>query len=365
MTAQHPAIGLRVTATWRDGASGEPPSAGVLLPPAEPGGPLRLHLDDDTVITLAPAEWTITPVPATWPRCPIGRPLYRPGQIPHQLATEQGLRYRRHHLAAGQPPVATFKDTRGRRGNTTFPLYAVADAEPFAPRADHQITRVVQARTCSGCGARREHPYPLGLDGRSRYCTDCAAPAADAWWQAHRAADRALAAEWAHGVLGDPAALLVISTPTWPALLHATTPHGLTVASLALGESTTRQAPWQVDGQRLQVVDPVHAVPSVRALAGRRLIVWDTPLARVNRLMSDAGAADVRLSVAERDKFGPHLERWRAEPPPRHGTTYRRVWRWAAQQPPHDPFEQLAAMRDGLSEMAAHHAASDHEGAAR
>ncbi|MFC6885264.1 MULTISPECIES: hypothetical protein [Actinomadura] len=361
-----PPYGSRVVATKRD-TTRTVRKTGVLLPPAKPSGPARLHTDTDRLLRLPRSGWMVAPETPTVEQrrsrartlCPQGRPVYRwNDELAPQLATSSMLRRARRRPAEGQEPIASYLIT-GKKDYA--PLYAVADTVPLPALSPARAAAWDRARTCARCGTRRrdfDGPYAAGRDG-ARYCGDCQEPAAERWWHAERDAGRAAAGAWARGVLdaaaADPSqvALAAIGYATLAYVpITATTWDGQPLISAKVGTSP--------DYPSERYARPADVIEQLRALQGRRLIVWrDEPrnlerlLEAVRREVPDAG--DLALALAEGDQAGRHWDEWIAARGPGVQLThpFRLQWWLHQQHPPSwDPPELLGHVQHVVCEMA-------------
>lgn len=366
-------IGQRVTVVRRDDPAAEPSGIrGVLLPPAG-DGPVRVHPDGSEVpFGVDPDGWIIAHERTAAERaadrgrqaCPAGRPLYRRGHVPgDQLATDTMLRRMRRRRRPGQEPIASYKLQRGFAA-----MYAVADAETLRPLTPLQEAAWDQARTCARCGtASAGGPLQRGRDG-DRYCEPCQEPAARLWWDEQRVLGRQMAAAWARAVLADASVLLVMSAYDRP-ISAATALHVETLAGEVLLDrgllpganrhrASLRESTFWTAEQLARIVDPADVAEQLLTmLSDKRLITWHD-LYNLRRVMTiasenpDVQAAYSRLRVTSGDRFGDHWTAWVGEHDSRGHSSYRHNGDVRRQDPPREPADAIAAMREGLHQMA-------------
>ncbi|MEV4020204.1 hypothetical protein AB0J35_57980 [Nonomuraea angiospora] len=356
--------GRRVHAVERTATVGQEPIrlTGVLLPPAEPYGARRLHVDQAAVIEVETVDWILTDERTAAGRkadrrvqeCPAGRPVYRYGDLPaHQLATDTMLRRMRRRRRDGQAPIASYMLNKGYA-----PLYAVADAEELPPLSPVRQEAWDRARTCALCGATRSAgaPYGLGHD-QQRYCEPCQEPAAERFFRAQHAERREAAAAWAREVLADPGApLLVVARPWYPSLhLMYANLAGEVLFDHRLQPSWNDREPDSVQPPAPGTpcyVDAVDVAPQLRdVLTARRLIVWDYELDHLEHFLSDAVAGTVTLPIRDGDRFARHWSGWLGERDLSGPTAYRHNVRFRRPRWPDTPAETIATMCEGLRQM--------------
>lgn len=185
-------------------APGKRTRTGVVLGPA-PGARnrgLRLAVSADRAIPFDPAQWTITV---------LHDDEYSYGNLPLDLlAARTALRIERHREPApGQTLVALYKLRRSYAD-----LYAICDTVPRAPLSPARAAAWTAARTCARCAATSPRPLPQ-LEHRKGYCGPCRNLLAFERWCEQSRTVQAEAAEWARGVLADPAAVLVTVDRGW------------------------------------------------------------------------------------------------------------------------------------------------------
>lgn len=370
--ADLPPFGTRVIAV-----AGNRRLTGVLLPPKNPDGPLRLHSDNGRLFRLQPGKHVVAPEQGLAERradrrrteCPAGRPLYRHGELPAtQLATVTMLRRARRRLADEQMPIASYPVQKGYA-----PLYAVADTVPLpALSPKRQAARDI-ARTCTRCGARRgdaDEPFTRWHRDGQRYCEPCQEPAAEEWWTDQRAEGRRVAAAWAAGVLADPNVVLIHAHGSADSMtLRAETLDGQVLVE---GHLFNRRVPgWWSPESKAGVIRPADIVDPMRDLAGRRLITWYRgPVQRgeLSRAMAEAAAPETfTFTVAATDEFGPHWDEWIAERNTR--SLFHGAYNMLRSQPEpvtedwtDRPAAVVAHMRQALTTMAAPASAPGPEG---
>jgi hypothetical protein len=200
--------------------------------------------------------------------CPQGRQLFRVGEIPAELATVTQLRLLRRRPAAGQTPVATLL----YHGNKYTDLWQVAATEPMPDLSPSRRARYEAVRTCLRCGLRRERPWKPAPETDRRVCPPCAEAEAEAsWWRARNLA-RAGAVAWAVEVLADPAVVLFHEQSVAILTLGVRV---VDVAGAVLLDATVRHNERDGLGPCPAGAVSIRDVANqVRALAGRRLIVW-------------------------------------------------------------------------------------------
>lgn len=185
-------------------ADGKRTRTGVVLPPktGARNPSLRLAVSADRAIPFDPAEWTISV---------LHDDEYSFGNLPLDLlAARTALRIERHREPApDQKPVAIYKLRRD-----IADLYAIVDTAPLPALSPARAAAWTAARTCARCATESRRPLLLIDDGR-RYCSGCSSALAFQRWSQQSRAVQAETAEWARGVLADPAAMLIAADRGW------------------------------------------------------------------------------------------------------------------------------------------------------
>ena len=346
-------IGLRVTVTWPEG---DARAAGVLLPPVAEGGHLRVHTDSGPVLEVVPGACLIGREQPEDPRsrrvtiCPVGRPVYRHADLPAlQLATTTMLGRGRRRPAAGQQPIASYL-VRGPKCGYR-PLFAVADSVALKALSAERHAEYEKARTCARCQVRQAdpfaRPYAEAPDG-ARYCRACWEPAMRELRVATWTAARQECTAWAKDVLGDPTALLVVSTAALASQLRVETVAGqVLISTLVMPQLDTFDWEYMAATDRPSrdaYTEPADLAPQLQALAGRRLISAAGTLQLLNGLMRHDLAEP--LQVRDGDVFHDRWAAWQAGPSGRP----RRPDEIAL---PNDAAACMALIRSGLEAMAA------------
>lgn len=273
------------------------------------------------------------------------------------LATASMLDRQRRRPADTQQPAARYWT-----GHEYALLWNYEETVSKAPLSPAQQARWDANRTCARCDARQEDPYPKGPDGL-RYCEPCQEPAALAWWEQERAADRPGLTAWATEVLADPRTVLVgMRQLQYRVQIVAVDVNGQPVFEShvlypGLDEMVARTIPAEVAARAVEVEQVAAAL---RDLQGRRFISWwrssslDYALrdlgARAGQARWSALGLDLAVfDSAEDDWFGQRWSRWLGQlaGTARFHPTLRTV------PPPHEPAEIVKAIKAGLCEMAA------------
>lgn len=269
------------------------------------------------------------------------------------LATSGMLKPVRRRPADGQTPAYRYWT-----GHAWAPLYRLADTVALPPLSPGRQARWDAARTCRRCSKRSDYTFAVGADGQ-RYCEPCQEPAAKAWWEAERAAERAAAGAWAREVLADPATMLIAGQRlsayrrvlavdlTGAVLLDVKVPHPYYADNLASMPADLRE----------ELVDAASVEHAAIELTYRRLIPWWTShdVGALQAILSDTGrpppapGADL---VRDGDAFGDRYSRWVGERTyPQDSYRYRQGLR--QQNPPGEFADRPATMRALLDQMAA------------
>lgn len=365
-SSERPGPGMRAVAVRRPGrgrAGRTRRLVGVLLPPAEKGGAVRLHLDEPplrVVVELGPPqEWDLVHEKGLAERrrdrhrrlCPDGRPIYLHDELPAaQLATRTMLRNQRRRPAEGQQPIASYMMHGGYA-----PLYAVADTVELPPLPPARQAAYVEARTCARCEATSHRRLPRLADGR-RYCAGCEEPASAALWYRQRAEGRRAAQAWAADVLADArrdlgqVAVVYVGYPT--SVMSQTVVAETWDGEVLVAARVCDDDVFFRDGD----TRPADLAAAFARLAGRRLICWRGTqrwLAALQDLMRPH--VDIPALSLEGGDAGVHWDQWCAERP--HGRDVPFPFRYEEsvqlQAPPAwRPPELLAHVRHVVTEMA-------------
>lgn len=296
-------------------------------------------------------------------RCPDGRPVYRVDELPPYLATVTRLRLLRRRLAPEQLPVASllFMSSHGWRYAA---LYRVDEAVRLPPLPPAREAAWLAARTCARCAGVSELRLPE-VDAR-RVCSRCADLECRAAWQVRQNARRTAGRDWARGVLGDPAAVLVAETvrgwdkPFGVYAVRAASGEVLVDELLVCRRAGQRPADWPEAACVETLLEPLLRLDAARLvgyrnwalakLADEVAVVRHTHWADQDRAFS--------FYVPAADQFAVRFSAWLGHRPPSW------PWRFASPDPScsyeyahvgeeaPDPHTSVGQMREMLHRMA-------------
>lgn len=286
------------------------------------------------------------------PNPPDGVPVYGQETILGLagLASVTMLRADRREPAPGQKPVACTWT-----GYRYMLLYRADEAVAMAPMSPGRQRLYDANRTCARCSKTSKWPWERERDGR-RYCPGCSGPAMKELWETERAQDRPVITRWAAGVVGDPKVILAARRNH----LYWQRWHIEDLGGEVLLAANVRDTDLPVEEDHPMRAEPgfettvslADIADQVAALADRRMLAWDAWIApRLSLAPREDGKwGDPVVVVARTDEVGGWWSRWVGRPCGPYTQHHLKV---VPQQPPWDPAEQVAHMRQAILAMAA------------
>lgn len=332
-------------------APGKRTRTGVVLPP-KPGArnrSLRLAVSADRAIPFDPAQWTISV---------LHDDEYSYGNLPLELlAARTALRIEHNREPApDQKPVAIYKLRRD-----IADLYAICDTRPRTKLSPARAAAWKAARTCARCSQESRRPLTLADDGR-RYCSGCLTAAAFERWCEQSRTVQAETAEWARGVLADPAAILIAADRGWNIRhLRAETVNGAVIFDVRARSIDDLDTGWYDDTPEKRAerheryagtIGPAELAGLAASIAEARTIGWDT---RDSHLEGSRVSPIPHIKAA--DAIEPRLALFSGvAPSQRHGHWFpepKMPWnRTPAAYPPFTMHRELRAGESRITEIA-------------
>lgn len=266
------------------------------------------------------------------------------------FASISTLKSERRQLAEGQDPIGQYWS-----GHAWVMLYRAADAVDMPPLSPGRQRLYDKNRTCAMCGTNRTDPLPKGRDGE-RYCGACQRPAGERLWRREREADRPAVAEWARGVLADPAVVLAAMDrhPLWTRDLVVTL-DGTVLLDAEIRHNLGDPYEGHPEREALLARSPLAVMDKVEKLRERRLVAWwPTTAPRLVTSSDKNGWSVTRATeVGKDDVLGRWYDRWIGEISHEDAYLSQHPALKSHQPPGANAEDSIARMRAILAELAA------------